>query len=162
MDGINDSEPLRLLGESRTTGEALSLEFFHGYEGLISLAGESNLRNLMLYLKYHYLGETTEAQIRISSALASRCNLSESWLQAVQERKRTDLKNVRIQKDAYRQACWMEGYDVDELDRMLITSVSQESTFPTSLYIHPEPATEQQHKSWWDVLHHVGPQNWNA
>jgi hypothetical protein len=164
--GRDDSPPSSLFWDWKTTQETGALDFLHAFEGLNAYAGGLASESLLRYVRYHQIAETTLADIRMLSALGTHCRASESStmtskLQEAQERTRHHLKRVEFKRDTYREVCWREGYDVDEIYRALKTPTAQEA-IPD---IEPsdrrqEPTPEQQHMGWWDVLHHVRPQSW--
>jgi len=143
--------------------ETVAFDFFHAFERLIAYAGESISKNLTEYIRCHQIAETTKAHIRMLSALASHLDLSsaiKSKLQTAQRKTGEHLKGVEIKRDTYRAACWQQGYDVDELDRALESSVVEDQLHDMDSVIYPEMESKQVQMSWWEVLQHVGPQTW--
>lgn len=158
--------PPRLFGEPKPSEDTAALDFFHAFESLVAHAGGSISRNLTEYMRYHQIVETTQAHIRLLSAFVPHLDLSKSStmnskFQETQKNTLKFLESAESEKQTYREACWRDGYDMDELDRALKATVLQD-TFSSLAYsnIRPEPPPEYQHQSWWDVLHHVGPQTW--
>jgi hypothetical protein len=155
--------PFSLGGQLGTTDAAAILDF-NAFESLIAQAGGSTSENLMEYLRYNQMTETIRVHVRMISALTAHLGIAETSFEKLKSQQAYweilgSLKSIESEKDRYRQACWSEGYDVDEIDRMLKTSERYETVSNTSSDIYQEPESEQ-HMSWWDVLHHTGPQNW--
>lgn len=159
MDSRDDSGPSRLFGEPKIPESGAILDFFHAFEGLIAYAGAGSISKCLTdYIRYYQVAETTNAHIRMLSALAPLLNLPESStmnlkFQEAQEKTRKHLRDIEYKRDRYRGACWRQGYDVVELDRELEAPDKAPD-------IRQEIASEQHHMSWWDVLHHVGSQDW--
>lgn len=175
---MNDSGSLKLVGETKTIEGLAALELFYGdlnffdaFEGLIAHAGESLSRSLAEYIRYHQLVEIFQAQNRIISALTPHFNLSESStvnlkLREVQERNRVRIRTAENWENIFWSKCWRAGYDLDEIDQAMKTTLPHDTiSYVPFLDRRPEPVDEQQqpeqqHKGWWDVLHHIGSQNW--
>jgi hypothetical protein len=161
----NDPVASRPFGDPKIPEETAAFDFFHALEGLIAYMNGSTSKNLVEYIQYHQITETTQAHIRMLSALTLHLNLAEPTvrnlnLQEAQEKSFRHLQSVATQRDEHREACWREGFNVDELDRVLMTSLPQYTTSNMTSDIHLQPAPEQQRMSWWDVLHHTSSQNW--
>jgi hypothetical protein len=143
--------------------ETVAFDFFHAFEQLIAYAGESISKNLTEYIRCHQIAETTKAHIRMLSALAPHLDLSsaiKSKLQTAQGKTCGHLKGVEIKRDTYRAACWQQGYDVDELDGALESSVVEDQLYDTDSVVYQETESKQVQMGWWEVLRRVGSQTW--
>lgn len=164
LQSKTDSPLFELLGQTINTDAVAILGFINAFETIIAQTGGSTSKNLTQYIIYSRVAETTRAHIHMSSALAPHLNIPESSimkLEAQDARKKIydHLKSLESERDSYREACWREGYNIEELDRVSKTSERYDTVSDTSLDIHQEREPDQ-HMSWWDVLHHVSPQSW--
>jgi septation ring formation regulator EzrA len=78
------------------------------------------------YVRYNKIAENARAHTRMFSALTPHLDILESKMKEqahdVQEKTYDHLKNLESKRDSYREACWRESYDIEEVDRILKTS----------------------------------------
>jgi hypothetical protein len=160
----NDPETSISFREPRNSGSPASQAYFDMFS--IANAGISTREKLMGYVKYHYIAEVTLARSRILSALAPYIDPSESSTGNIKFRQALELNNKHLiwaecRKKTYRDECWDAGHDLDKLNQALKADVPRyEISDIAFLEAGAEPAVNQQHKGWWDVLRHVGAKNW--
>jgi len=73
-----------------------------------------------------------------------------------------DLVSIEAHIRTYRKTRWRKGHDIDFVDCEMRATQKQVTVNEMISDTHQGPASSQLHVSWWDVLNHVGPQNWST
>lgn len=155
----------RLLDEPNLAPVLEPLDFFGTLDVLITRGDGTVPTAVGQYIKYLQVAETTKAYIRMLSVLSVRLDQSRSaelWskLQTIEEHTTAHLSFVVLELERSKQACWKEGYDLDAINQSLKCQPTTDSNVAETALPDKNSSFECQQRMWWDVLHHIQPQNW--